>query len=67
VDDARYGSADVQDNPKCQANTRLGIRSKITEWANDDTTETLLWLVGPAGTGKSTIARTLADFFADNG
>ena len=28
----------------------------ITAWANDITRETLYWLYGPAGTGKSTIA-----------
>lgn len=36
----------------------------INRWADEDSEETLLWLVGPAGTGKSTIARTIADSFA---
>jgi len=58
---ARYNSADVQDNPKCQKGTRIGVLSRITAWATDPTSEPLFWLFGPAGTGKSTIARTLPD------
>ncbi|KAF6785759.1 vegetative incompatibility protein het-e-1, partial [Colletotrichum sojae] len=33
-------------------------------WANDSSAEPLFWLSGPAGTGKSTITRTVADSFA---
>ncbi|KAG8161153.1 hypothetical protein KVR01_009417 [Diaporthe batatas] len=64
VHEARYDSADVQDSPKCYDGTRISIRDKINHWADEDSQETLLWLVGPAGTGKSTLARTVADFFA---
>ncbi|KAH7232413.1 hypothetical protein B0J15DRAFT_355321, partial [Fusarium solani] len=61
---ARYDSSEVRDNPKCLKDTRISIRNKIAEWANEGTDENIFWLSGPAGTGKSTIARTLADFFA---
>lgn len=40
------------------------IQQTITLRADDPSTEPLFWLVGPAGTGKSTIARTVADSFA---
>ncbi|KAF6834847.1 vegetative incompatibility protein het-e-1, partial [Colletotrichum plurivorum] len=64
VDEARYDSADVQDSPRCEKDTRIRIRQRIALWADDDSAEPLFWLVGPAGTGKSTIARTVADTFA---
>ena len=38
----------------------------INHWANDDTGESFLWLVGPAGTGKSTLVRTVADSLHEN-
>ncbi|KAF6793373.1 g-protein beta wd-40 repeats containing [Colletotrichum sojae] len=59
VKEARYDSADVQDSPKCESGTRLRIRETIHHWAHDDSAEPR-----PAGTGKSTIARTVADSFA---
>lgn len=40
---------------------------QITAWTNDVTSETIFWLQGPAGTGKSTISRTLALSFRDKG
>ncbi|KAH9225242.1 hypothetical protein K456DRAFT_1776097 [Colletotrichum gloeosporioides 23] len=64
VHEARYDSADVQDSPRCENGTRIRIRETIHHWADDDSAEPLFWLVGPAGTGKSTIARTVADCFA---
>ncbi|KAL0937155.1 vegetative incompatibility protein het-e-1 [Colletotrichum truncatum] len=64
VPEACYDSADVQNSPKCESGTRIRIREMITEWANEGPAEPLFWLVGPAGTGKSTIARTVADSLA---
>ncbi|KAL6816933.1 WD40-repeat-containing domain protein [Trichoderma camerunense] len=61
VSQARYDSADVQDSPKCESGTRVHIQETIIQWANKDSAEPLFWLSGPAGTGKSTIARTVAD------
>lgn len=62
VSQARYDSSDVQNSPNCKGKTRLRIRETIYHWA-DECAEPLFWLVGPAGTGKSTIARTIADTF----
>ncbi|KKO97566.1 hypothetical protein THAR02_10329 [Trichoderma harzianum] len=61
VSQARYDSADVQDSPKCESGTRVHIQETIIQWANKDSAVPLFWLSGPAGTGKSTIARTVAD------
>ncbi|KAI2630918.1 WD40-repeat-containing domain protein [Hypoxylon sp. NC1633] len=64
VNEACYNSADVQDSPRCESGTRVRIRKTIIEWMDEDSGELLFWLDGPAGTGKSTIARTIADYFA---
>ncbi|CAI0650516.1 unnamed protein product, partial [Colletotrichum noveboracense] len=64
VHEARYDSADVQDGPRCESGTRSHIRDRIASWVNEDSAEPLFWLAGPAGTGKSTIARTIVDTFA---
>ncbi|KDR81250.1 hypothetical protein GALMADRAFT_1124665 [Galerina marginata CBS 339.88] len=49
----------------CTPGTRVDILSKITKWANDDSTESqsVFWLFGQAGSGKSTIAYTIARRF----
>ncbi|KAK1624188.1 hypothetical protein BDP81DRAFT_383228 [Colletotrichum phormii] len=64
VNEARYDSGDFQDGPRCESGTRVRIQETIYNWADDDSGEPLLWLVGPAGTGKSTIARTITDSWA---
>ncbi|KAF4921083.1 Vegetative incompatibility protein HET-E-1 [Colletotrichum fructicola] len=64
VHEARYDSADVQDGPRCESGTRRLIRDKIALWVNEYSAEPVFWLAGPAGTGKSTIARTIVDTFA---
>ncbi|KAI6345513.1 hypothetical protein MCOR25_011023 [Pyricularia grisea] len=59
---ARYDSTDIQESPRCESQTRFRVRETIHNWA-DECAEPLFWLAGPAGTGKSTIARTVADTF----
>ena len=54
-------------NTICLRNTRVKLLSKITEWAKDRNSKPIFWLGGIAGTGKSTIARTVAQLFANNG
>ncbi|KAG2060374.1 hypothetical protein BDR06DRAFT_872822, partial [Suillus hirtellus] len=53
----------------CLPGTRTNVLSQITEWINDsgDTAQRVLWLSGPAGTGKSAIAHTIANWFNDLG
>jgi hypothetical protein len=63
VPEARYDSGNVQDDPKCEPGTRARIQQVITDWADGDSVKRFYWLVGPAGTGKSTLARTIADSF----
>lgn len=52
---------------RCLADTRKKIRRQISLWADDEGAETVMWLSGPAGTGKSTISRTMAHSFGVSG
>jgi hypothetical protein len=45
----------------CLDGTRVGVLNEIRAWADGDTEQYIYWLNGMAGTGKSTIARTIAD------
>ncbi|KAF5566266.1 G beta WD-40 repeats containing protein [Fusarium napiforme] len=61
VHKARYDSEDVKKSPRCEPGTRARILELIQDWADQDPGLPLLWLIGPAGTGKSTLARSLID------
>ena len=54
-------------NAKCLANTRVEIQEQIMEWVKRRDDKHIFWLSGMAGTGKSTIARTVAQSFANQG
>ncbi|RAH63984.1 uncharacterized protein BO66DRAFT_465757 [Aspergillus aculeatinus CBS 121060] len=61
VKDARFSSiADSEESPYCLENTRVQILEGIDHWANDREAPCIFWMSGLAGTGKSTIARTVA-------
>ncbi|KAI9775305.1 MAG: hypothetical protein M1839_001289 [Geoglossum umbratile] len=62
---ASFDSHREEYNAKCLANTRVELRRQITEWADDSNGKPIFWLNGMAGTGKSTIARTIAQSFAN--
>ncbi|KAG6867426.1 hypothetical protein C0993_002900, partial [Termitomyces sp. T159_Od127] len=49
----------------CTPNTRIAILEKIYQWAQDATPKSphVFWLTGQAGSGKSTIAYTVAQHF----
>ncbi|KAL4744344.1 hypothetical protein BDW72DRAFT_188744 [Aspergillus terricola var. indicus] len=49
----------------CLPNTRTRLRSQITDWAESSDSKYIFWLNGMAGTGKSTIARTVAQAFKE--
>ncbi|KAI8668613.1 NACHT domain-containing protein [Fusarium keratoplasticum] len=60
---ASYNSHQNEHAPRCHPETRLDLLSQIHQWAQDPQTKPLYWLNGMAGTGKSTISRTLAAYF----
>ena len=50
----------------CLKGTREGVLNEIERWTNDPDKSPVFWLNGLAGTGKSTIAQTIAErVFAD--
>ena len=66
---AFYDSDNRPDPPKCHPKTRVAVINKIIDWATGkiDTNAFILWLYGPAGAGKTAIARKVAEIFAEHG
>lgn len=64
---AAYNSHVNEYLPKCHPDTRRALLDDIQQWARDPDTKSTFWLNGMAGTGKSTISRTLAEHFDQNG
>jgi type II secretory pathway predicted ATPase ExeA len=52
---------------RCHPETRIELRQEIKEWADNTQGKCIFWLCGSAGTGKSTVSRTVAQSFADEG
>ncbi|KAF5352611.1 hypothetical protein D9756_006318 [Leucocoprinus leucothites] len=54
--------------PKTDPGTRTTLREKIVKWGGDpEEIQRLLWLSGPAGVGKSAVARSVAEELAEKG
>ncbi|KAI9834042.1 MAG: hypothetical protein M1819_003327 [Sarea resinae] len=64
---ASFDSHVDETDARCLPNTRVGLRQEIAGWAEDPHGRCIFWLNGMAGTGKSTISRTIAQHFADKG
>ncbi|KAH7240501.1 hypothetical protein B0J15DRAFT_516021 [Fusarium solani] len=66
---AAHDSSDSWLQATCLENTRVDVLREIYEWASDSDSNstTLFWLNGMAGTGKSTISRTVAQRLAEEG
>ncbi|KAF2806347.1 HET-domain-containing protein [Mytilinidion resinicola] len=64
---ASYNSHAEEHNSRCLPNTRTALLHDIANWANAEESKPIFWLSGMAGTGKSTIARTIAQSFASHG
>ncbi|KAM0393285.1 hypothetical protein ACHAPZ_010238 [Fusarium culmorum] len=57
---ASFDSYAEEHNPTCLPNTREELLREIDCWIDDPKSKTIFWLNGKAGTGKSTISRTVA-------
>ncbi|KAF5268133.1 hypothetical protein FOXYS1_981 [Fusarium oxysporum] len=64
---ARFDSQAEEHNSTCLANTRVDLLRDLSDWIKNDKSKPILWLNGMAGTGKSTIARTIAKSRAESG
>ncbi|KAG6809530.1 hypothetical protein H0H92_015911, partial [Tricholoma furcatifolium] len=65
-------NADLEDGQgpsrgPCTPGTRVSVLDHIYKWAQDTSSESpsIFWLTGPAGSGKSTIAYSVAQYFED--
>ncbi|KAH8750139.1 hypothetical protein F5883DRAFT_225734 [Diaporthe sp. PMI_573] len=63
---ASFDSYAEERNPTCLPGTRVDLLEQIYTWVDEPTTLAVFWLNGMAGTGKSTISRTVAEFLAKN-
>ncbi|KAJ3513255.1 hypothetical protein NLJ89_g3054 [Agrocybe chaxingu] len=65
---AMHNSGERFDPPKCHPNTRVAIIEEIMQWScNVDREQLMLWLNGPAGAGKSSIAQKIAELCFEHG
>ncbi|KAI2902590.1 hypothetical protein CBS76997_4787 [Aspergillus niger] len=60
VGEATFGSLADQNKPECLEGTQTKILREIQTWIESPDDSQIFWLRGMAGTGKSTISRTLA-------
>ncbi|KAG5748693.1 hypothetical protein H9Q70_008654 [Fusarium xylarioides] len=60
VAEALFNSYAEKHSPMCLPDTRVQLLADIDEWLASFESKTIFWLNGMAGTGKSTISRTVA-------
>lgn len=63
---AEFDSLIDQYEDECLQGTRTELLQQIMEWTMSPSQKSILWLKGMAGTGKSTISRTVARSLKDN-
>ncbi|KAI1091687.1 hypothetical protein F5B19DRAFT_457197 [Rostrohypoxylon terebratum] len=64
ADGAAFDSHAEEYNPTCYEGTRVDLLREIYDWVGDPKAKAVFWLNGMAGTGKSTISRTVAQNFS---
>ena len=60
ISGATFDSHEEEHNARCLPGTRVELLQQIKEWGDAYESEQVFWLCGRAGTGKSTISRTVA-------
>lgn len=58
---ARGAGYEHMDRSGCLKGTRVALLNEVDEWAEDSAGPRIFWLNGLVGTGKSTIAQTVAE------
>lgn len=64
---ASYDSQAQDHSSFCLPDTRVELLDQICKWVEEEEAEPIFWLNGMAGTGKSTIARTVAKILSEKG
>ena len=69
IPEAWHDSHEFDTRAKCWPGTRERVVRNLVEWTEGESTKTkpMLWLNGPMGTGKSTIALTVTQKLLDSG
>jgi hypothetical protein len=65
ADSAAFNSRLWEQKPQCLSKTRVDLLQQLKEWGENPGGACIFWLNGIAGTGKSTIARTVSHNLAD--
>ncbi|KAI0896280.1 vegetative incompatibility protein HET-E-1 [Annulohypoxylon nitens] len=65
--EAAFNSRHNQHEPTCLPNTRTELLHEIEKWIETPNERCIFWLNGIAGTGKSTVARTVARIHYNRG
>ena len=63
---AAYDAAERRPHPRCHPGTRIKTLTAVDDWFNTGATR-VCWLHGPAGSGKSAIAQTVCEKYAEKG
>ncbi|KAJ2932132.1 hypothetical protein H1R20_g4964, partial [Candolleomyces eurysporus] len=62
---ALHNSAERCDAPKCHPETRVAVQDEVVGWIcdgnSDDEPKEIMWVTGPAGSGKTAIMGSVAD------
>ncbi|KAE8358593.1 WD40-repeat-containing domain protein [Aspergillus caelatus] len=67
ADGAAFDSYKNQHEVECLPGTRTDLLKHITDWSHLSQSERIFWLNGMAGTGKSTVSRTVCRLLQENG
>ncbi|KAL4893708.1 putative wd40 protein [Aspergillus ambiguus] len=67
VEEASFDSYRAEDERECLQGTRTEMLAEIARWGNSPSSPCIFCLEGMAGTGKSTISRTVAAEFCRQG
>jgi archaellum biogenesis ATPase FlaH len=65
VKGSSFDSSDAEHDSRCHPKTRIKLLHQTMQWAEDPSSKCIFWLNGMAGTGKSTISRTIAHCFKE--
>ena len=64
---AAFDSHAEEEYSTCLPDTRVELLDQVTQWIDNPSSKTVFWLNGMAGTGKSTISRTVARIRDESG
>ncbi|TFK66437.1 hypothetical protein BDN72DRAFT_961756 [Pluteus cervinus] len=67
VRSASFDAAERGDPPKCLADTRIAVQDSLIAWRSNSKAGPVRLISGWAGTGKTTIAQTMAEYWEQQG